>query len=146
MINTAFQEVLLPANNGIADLYDRLLPLLDILDQLNGALVAFLDVVARIFVVAVFGQQALVGGIKPQRGKVFIVHDDQPFVTVFDEGNVRLNQSRLNFVVAQTGSRIESLDEIERRNHRLDRATQSFADFPVLLQLHSAQVRIDYSD
>ena len=64
LVDTLFQEILLAGDDGIAHLGDGLFPLLDILDELNGALIAFFDVVACVFVVGITGQQALIGWIQ----------------------------------------------------------------------------------
>ena len=52
LVDALFEEILLPGDDGVADLGDGLLALLDVLDQLDGALVALFDVVAGVFVVA----------------------------------------------------------------------------------------------
>ena len=63
-IDTTFQKILLAGNDGVADLGDGLLPLLNILDELDGALVALFDVIARVLVVdTVARDQFLVGRI-----------------------------------------------------------------------------------
>ena len=51
LVDAFFEEILLPGEDAVADFDDGLLALLDVLDQLDGALVAFFDVVARVFVV-----------------------------------------------------------------------------------------------
>ena len=132
------------ATMRIADLGDGLLALLDILDELDGALVALFDVVARaLFVGAVARDQLLVGGIQAKLRQVFVVHDDQPLVAVLDEGDIGLDQPRLNLVVAQTGARIEGANVVERRLHGFDGTADGLCDFFVLLVLQAAQVLVD---
>src|SRR5437660_5360562 len=53
LIDTFFQELVLAGDDGVADLGDGLLALLDVLDELDGAFVALFDVIARVLVVAV---------------------------------------------------------------------------------------------
>ncbi len=113
----------------VADLQDGLLALLDVLDQLDGALVALLDVIARVFVVGVLGQQALVRGIQAKLRHVFVVHHDQPLVAVLHESDIGLDQPRLRLVVAQAGTRIEGADVVERLLHRFDRTPNRLGDF-----------------
>src|SRR6266849_7182961 len=91
LIDTFFQELVLTGDDGVTVVGDGLLALLDVLDALDGALVAFFDVVARVLVVAVAGQQFLVGRIESKLRQVFIVHDDPPLVAVFDESHVRFD-------------------------------------------------------
>ena len=55
VIDAMFQEVPLAEHDGVADLGDGLLALLDVLDELDGALVALFDVVASVLVVACRG-------------------------------------------------------------------------------------------
>src|SRR5205085_2259355 len=107
LIDTFFQEILLSSNDGVTDFGDGLLPLLDVLDQLNGALVALLDVIARVLVVGVLGQETLVGGIEPELRQVLIVHYHEPLVAMLNEGNIGLNETRQNLVVALARTRIE---------------------------------------
>ncbi len=83
------------ATNGIANLGDRLLTLLDVLDQLDGALVALFHVVAGIFVVGIASEQAFVSRIETKLGNVIFVHHHQPLVAMLHEGNVGLDQPGL---------------------------------------------------
>ncbi len=92
------------------------------------------------------GQQALVGGIQAELGHVFVVHDDQPLVAVLHESHIGLDQAGLNFVVAQSGPRIEGANVIERLLHSLDGTADGARDFLVLLVLQSAQMLIDDGD
>jgi len=43
--------------------------------------------------------------------KIFLVHDDKPFIAVFDESNIGFDEARLNVVVAQAwrGSRVRCI-------------------------------------
>ena len=147
LIDTSFEKILLARHDRVANLGDRLLPLLDILDELNGALVALFDVIARVFIVgSVARNQLFVCGIEPKLGQVFVIHDDQPLVAVLDEGNVGLDQACLNFVVTQAGTGIESADVLQRLQHGLHWAPDSLADFFVLFVLQAAQMLVDYGD
>ena len=128
----------------IADLGDRLLALLDVLDELDRALVALFHVVAcALFVGAVAGDQFLVRGIQAKLRQVFVVHDDQPLVAVLDEGNVGLDEACLDLVVAQTGAGIERANVVQRRLHGFDRTPDGLGDLFVLLVLQAAQMLID---
>src|SRR5205809_339394 len=50
VIDTSFQKILLADNDRVADLGDGLLPLLNILDELDGARVALFAVIALVLV------------------------------------------------------------------------------------------------
>src|SRR5436305_7885497 len=77
LIDTSFEKLLLAGNDRVADLGDGLLALLNILDELDGALVALFDVIARVLVVdTVASDQLLVGRIEPKLGHILVVHDD----------------------------------------------------------------------
>ena len=91
VIDAFFEELVLAGDDGVADFGDRLLALLDVLDELDGAFVALFHVIARVLVVAVAGQEAFVRGIQAKLRQVFVVHDDQPLVAVFDESHVRFD-------------------------------------------------------
>ena len=58
LVDASFQEILLPGHDRVANLHDGLLALLDVLDQLDRALVALFDVIARVLVVAVLASAA----------------------------------------------------------------------------------------
>src|SRR5882762_4954797 len=60
LIDSPFEKILLARHDRIADLGDRLLPLLDVFNELDGGLVAIFHVITRVAVIAVAGQQALV--------------------------------------------------------------------------------------
>ena len=62
------------------------------------------------------------------------------------EGNIGLDQACLNFVVTQAGTGIESTDILQRLQHGLHWAPDSFADFFVLFVLQAAQVLVHYRD
>src|SRR5437667_7078834 len=64
-INPPFQEVTLAGHDGVADFQNCLLTLLDIFDELDCALETFLNVIPRVAVISVFGEQALICGIEP---------------------------------------------------------------------------------
>src|SRR5207253_3085071 len=64
LVGSSSSMSLLTGKNGMANLDDCLLALLDILDELNGGLVAFFDVVAGIFVIPIASQQPTVRGIQ----------------------------------------------------------------------------------
>src|SRR5579883_1611884 len=140
MIDALFQKLLLARHDGIADFHDGLLALLDVLDQLDGALVALFHVVARVFVV---GEQALIGGVEPELGHVLVVHQAQPLVAVFDEGHVGLDQARGDLVVAQAGAGIEGADEIQRRRDGLQGTADRLGNLLVLFHLYGAQMVVD---
>src|SRR5436305_6417638 len=147
VIDTSFQKILLAGNYRVAVLGDGPLPLLNILDELDGALVALFDVIARVLVVdTVASDQLLVGRIEPKLGHILVVHDDQPLVAVLHECDVRLDQPWLDYVVAKSGAGIERADVFQRLLTGFDRAPNSFADFLVLLVLQAAQVLVHYRD
>src|SRR5215469_10942625 len=108
LIDTSFEEILLAGDDGVADVGAGLLALLDILDELGGALVTLFDVVARALVLAaVAGDELLGGRIEAERGHVSVIHDDQRLVPRLYECNVRLDQTSLDLVVTQARARIE---------------------------------------
>jgi hypothetical protein len=146
-INASFQKILLAGHDAVADLGDGLLPLLDILDELDGALVALFDVIARVLVVdTVARDQLLVGGIEAKLGQVLVVHDDQPLVAVLDECDVRLDQPRLNYVVAKSRAWIECADKFQSLLNGFDGTSNGFGNFLMLLVLQSAQVLVHDRD
>src|SRR5437879_1843003 len=65
---------------------------------------------------------------------------------MLDEGNVRLNEPWLRFVVPQSRARIERTDIIQRLLHRFDRPAKRFRNLFMLLELQRAQVLVDYRD
>src|SRR5579864_1168190 len=146
LIDALFQKILLARNDGITDLHDGLLALLDILDELDGALVALFDVIAGVLVVGVLGQEPLIGRIQAKLWYVFIVHQTEPLIAMLDESDVRLNQSRGGLVVALPRTRIERLDELQRRRNRFQRTTDRFGNFLVLFHLHGAQMLVNDGD
>ena len=64
LIDAFFQEILLPGDDAVTNFRDRLLALFNILDELDGALVALLHLVAGILVVGLARDQLLVGRIQ----------------------------------------------------------------------------------
>src|SRR5579864_9623417 len=52
-VDALFQKILLPAHNGVADFQNRLLPLLNVLDELDCALEPLLYVIARIAIISI---------------------------------------------------------------------------------------------
>jgi len=92
LVDAFFQEVLLPGHDGIANLGDGLLALLDVLDELDGALVALFDVVTRVFVVGVAGQQAFVSGFRRSTGtssSFIITSHSSPCLMNATSGSIR---------------------------------------------------------
>src|SRR5438445_8915134 len=143
MIDSFFQELLLAGDNRITHLHDGLLSLLDVLDELNGALVALLHIITRVFVIRVAGQEALVGRVQAKLGSIVVIHQAQPLVAMFNESDVGLNQPRLHLVVAQSRTRIESTDIIERLLHHLNWTAYRLADFLVLFHLQGTQMLVN---
>src|SRR5215469_6278183 len=143
LIDASFQKILLARDDRVTDLGDRLLALLDVLDQLDCALVAFFHVIAGVFVVGVFIEEALVCRIQAKLRDVFVVHQAEPLVAVLHEGDIRLDKTRCALVVPQAWTRIEGLNELDCGLDRFDGASKSLPDFLVLLQLESTQVTID---
>src|ERR1700686_2612630 len=108
LIDASFEEILLAGNDAITNFGDGLLALLDVLDELDGAFVALFDVVARTFFVgAVAGNQFLVGRI----------------------------EAKLDFVVAQAGTRVERADVVQRCLNGFDGTPTRLGYFFVLLIL-----------
>ena len=141
-VDSQLQKLLLAAHDGVADLHDGLLALLNIFNELNRALKPLLDVITSVAVIALASHQTPVRGIEPQRRYVIIVHHDNPLFAVLHEGDVRLDQPRLRFVVAKPRARIKGPYVLQRGQDRLDRATKSTADFLVLLVLQSPQMLV----
>ena len=136
LVDAAFEEILLAGHDGIADLYDGLLALLDVLDQLDGALVALFDVVASVSCRWFRSEQALVSRIKAKLRYVFVIHQDQPLIAVLDESDIGFNQSSRTFVITESRTGIECANVVEGRLHCLDRATSRLGNLFVLLVLH----------
>src|SRR5437016_1939933 len=65
---------------------------------------------------------------------------------MLDEGNVRLDEPWLSFVVPQSRARIERTDIIQRLLHRFDRPAKRFRNLFMLLELQRAKVLVDYRD
>src|ERR1700686_2728717 len=144
LVDAPFEEILLAGNDAIANFGDGLLALLDVLDELDGALVALFHVVASAFFVgAVAGDQLLVGRIQAKLGQVFIFHDDQPLVAVLHESDIGFDEARLDLVVAQTRTGIEGANVVESLLHGFDRTSDGLGDFFVLLVLQAAQMLVD---
>src|ERR1700687_2069160 len=57
LIDASLEKILLTRDDRVADLGDRLLALFDVFDELDGGLVAILDVVPGVAVIAFAGQQ-----------------------------------------------------------------------------------------
>ncbi len=65
LVDAAFEKILLAGHDDVTDFRDRLLALLNILDELDGALVALFHVVARVLIVgAIARDQLFVGRIQ----------------------------------------------------------------------------------
>src|SRR5581483_13995 len=64
LVNALFEEVTLAGDDGITNLQNRLLSLFNVLNELNGALEAFLYIIAGVAIVAVFAEQLSIGGIQ----------------------------------------------------------------------------------
>src|ERR1700722_3300531 len=144
LVNASFQKILLARDDAITNLGDGLLALLDILDELDRALVTLFHVVAGgLVVAAVAGNKLFVGRIQAKLGQVFVVHDHQPLVAMLHESNVGLDEARLGFVVTQAGAGIERSDVIQCIFDRLQRTADGSRDFFVLLILQGAQMLID---
>src|SRR3974390_1125204 len=143
----ALVEEFTPASaDGGAHAQNGLLALLDVLDELHGRLVTLFDVVAPVFFGGVALQQTAVGRIEAQLRDFFVVHDDDELFTVLDEGDVGLDETGLNLVVAQAGTRIESADEVEGGGHGLERTAHGFSDVLVVLVLEGGQVLVHHDD
>src|ERR1700682_3318384 len=99
--------------------------------------IALFHVIARVFVLSVAAEQSFVSRIQTQLRNVILVHHDQPLVPVLHESYVRLDQSRLDLVVAQPGSWIECSDVLERLVDRFDGTGERLSYFFVLLVLQS---------
>ncbi len=140
------QEVLLPPDDGVADLHDGLLALLDVLDELNGGFIPLFDVIANIFFGGFAVEQLFVAGVEAELGNIVVVQDAHVFVALLDEGDVGLDEARLHRVVAQPGPRVERADQVHRLLHGLERAVHALADFLELLVLELAQVFADDHD
>ena len=146
LINTFFQKILLTGNDAVADFGYGLLALLDILNQLDGALVAFLHVVAGIFVVGVARDQFFIGRIQAKLGQVIVIHQDQPLIAVLDESDIWFDEAGLALVVLQAGAGIESANVIEGVLNGFIRPSDGLGNFFVLFVLNGSQVLIDDSD
>ena len=144
LIDAPFEEILLARDNRIAHFHDRLLALLDVLDQLNGRFVALFHVIARVAIVTVSGEQPFVGGVQAQLGHVFVIHDDQPLVTMLDESDIGFDQSGGNLVVLKSRTRIEGADVVERGQDGLHRPPDRPANLFELLQSDCAQMLIHH--
>ena len=146
LVDASFEEILLARDDAIANLRDGLLALLDVLDQLDGTLIALFDVIAcALFVGTVARDQLLVGRIEAKLRQVFVVHDDQPFIPMLHEGDVRLDQSSLNFVIAKTRTGVERANVLESLLHGFDRTANRFGNFFMLFVLNAAKVVVDDS-
>ena len=135
LVDTSFEEISLPEHNRITNFQNGLLALFDVFDQLNGALKALFDVIARVAVVAIASQQFAICRIQSQRGYIVVVHHDQPLVAMLHKSDIRLNQARLHNVVAQARSRIECANVPQGGLHGLYRPVDGAGNFLVLLVL-----------
>ncbi len=89
------QEIQLPPHDGLANLENRLLALLDVLHQLNRGSIAFLHVIADFFARLLIAiEHALVLRVQAQLRDIVVVQLDQVLVAVFEDVNVRLNLAR----------------------------------------------------
>src|SRR5204863_6590558 len=110
--------------------------------QLNGRLVAFFDVIARVTIVAIAGEKPLVRRIQAQLWQVLVVHDDQPLIAMLDKSDVRFNQPRRDFVVLESRARIKGANVIERSQDRFYWPSDRASDLFELLQCDCAQMLI----
>ena len=87
--------------NRMADAQDGVLALLDIFHQLDRGGKTLFDVVADVAIGRIARQQPAIRRAQAKLRHVIIVHENLPLIIDFAELNIRLDEPRLGFVVAQ---------------------------------------------
>src|SRR5215470_1392163 len=141
-VNSPIQEVALAGHDGVADFQDRLLPLLDVLNQLDGALETLFHIIAGIAIVAIFRQQLAIRRVQTQRWDVVVIHHHKPLIAVLHESDIRLNQASLRLVVLKARPRVEGADVIKSNLNRFYRTVNGPRDFLVLLVLQRTEMLV----
>src|SRR5665213_4304964 len=116
-IDAALQKIDLPPYNHFARPHDRVLPLLDIAQQLDCRFIPLFHVLAHVALGFFLAQHLAVTLVQPQRGQVLFIHHDDVLVIALHKCHVRLDQPRLRLVVALPRPRIEPANEIHRFLH-----------------------------
>src|SRR5947208_677287 len=133
MVDAFVEKIPLPADDYLAHLDDRLLALLDILDELNGGNEPLFDVIAHVAAGTAFFEHPPVTMAQPQLGQPVFIHRHLIIIPHLDDGDVRLDQTGLVVVVALARARVELADDLDRALDRLDGAVERPRQLPVLL-------------
>src|SRR6266446_10376575 len=142
-ILAVIEEFALARDDGLADTQNGVLALLDVFHQLDGGGEAFFHVVSNVAVGGVLHEQAPVGRAQPQLRHVVFIQERLPLVIHLPEVHIRLDKTRLRFVVTQARTRIEFLDRVQRVFHHLERPVQGARYFFHLVGLDLFQVLRD---
>ncbi len=134
------QKFRLPRDDRLAHAQNRVLPLLDILHQLNRRGEALFHVVAHFLVGGVARQQPPVRRAQAKLRHVVLVQENLPRIIYFAEVHIRLHQPRLRLVVTQPRARIEFLDGVDGVLHDVRRTVQRARNFLQLIRLHLLQI------
>ena len=108
-----FEEIRLPADNRVADAQHRFLPLLDVLNQLQGRGISLLHIVADLFVwfpVAIHNPPKL--SVQAELRYVLLVQVDNVGVAPFFDTYIGFHLTLPPARVSQTRSRIQVRYEI----------------------------------
>ena len=135
----------LPAHHALANFQNGLLPLLDVLHELDGGSVAFFHVIptSRLGSCVAIEHLAVLR-IQAKLRNVLIVNADQVILAVFGNVNVRLHLARARTGVAQAGPRIQMLDHVDGDLDVLEGTLQQPGDFLELAQFHQFQMIVDH--
>ena len=114
------QEFGLAADNRLAHFHNGLLPLLDVLHELDSRHVPLAHVVANFLGSAIVAFQHLaVLRIEPKLRHILIVHLDDVIVAILSKVDVGLHHARACAGIAQTRPRIQVLNHVHRNLHVL---------------------------
>ena len=144
MIDAETEEIALALDDALADFENRLLALLDVLHQLDGRSISLLDVIPHFLAGAVVAlEHAPVVRVEPELRNVLVIHLDNVFVTILENGYVRLDNPRAGAGVAQARPGIQPAYGGDRDIHVFHRTAQHFTHLAVVAQLDQLQMVTD---
>ena len=134
----------LPAHDALANFQNGLLPLLDVLHELDGGSVAFFDVIPHVAIgLRVAIEHLAVLRIQAKLGNVLVVNADQVILAVLGNVNVRFHLARARTGVAQAGPRIQMPDHVDGHLDVLEGTLQQAGDFLELALFHQLKMIMD---
>src|SRR5579883_83527 len=141
LIKSLRQELGLAPHDRLANFQDGLLPLLDILHELDSRGVALANIVAHFFRGALVAIEHFpVLRVQAELRHILIIHLDDVIVAILDEINVGLHHAGARAGIPQAGTWIEVLDHADGNFDVLHRPSESLGNFLVLSGFEQAEL------